>query len=305
MAKKKTGQPRPLTTSEVHELLSVVAAEHGRTFALAGEMSGGDGPGAWALASDEGPAVLKMLTGRDAVADLELRGAAIDVLRGRGYPAPRLLCFGTVPAGTYVVQARLPGGPIGASFTPAQLEEILRLHDLHADIGVPLPGEPWPVPVTRPVLEGADGFCVIESMRAYSPETDAFLDELQQMTREHVDEVHNTVDLVHFDFTYSNILGENGRVTGVIDWEAAMTGDRGFDVATFAFYVFDDGGLRRTLLARAVDVSGPGAIRVYLAHIMFRQTEWCTRYYGDDLVRFYLRHSRTMLDELDSLAASN
>jgi fructosamine-3-kinase len=302
---KKTGQPRPLTTREVRELLDVVASEHGRAFTLNGEMSGGDGPGAWALDSADGPAVLKFLPGRDEVADLELRGAAIDVLRERGYPAPRLLCLGTVPTGTYLVQERLPGAPIGAGFTPDQLDETLRLHDLHADIGVPLPGEPWPLPVTRPIFEGADGFCVIESMRSYSPETDAFLDELQQMTREHVDDIRNTGDLVHFDFQYANILGENGRVTGVIDWEAAMLGDRGFDLAAFAFYVFDDDALRRKLLARATDISGLPALRVYLAHIMFRQTEWCTRYYGDDLVRFYLRHSRTILGELDSLATSN
>jgi hypothetical protein len=36
---------------------------------------------------------------------------------------------------------------------------------------------------------------------------------------------------------------------------------------------------------------------VYLAHLIFRQTEWCTRFYGDDLVRFYLRHARVLMDE--------
>jgi aminoglycoside phosphotransferase (APT) family kinase protein len=297
----KTGNPRPLTTPEVHELLGVVSSTHGMTFVLAGEMSGGDGPGAWALTSEEGPAVLKFLPGRDEVADLEQRGRALEVLRARGYPAPKLLCFGTVPAGTYIVQERLPGSPIGGGFTPSQLDEILRLHDLHADIGVALPGEPWPLPVTRPIFEGADGFCVIESMRAYSPETDAFLDEMQQMTREHVDEIRNTTDLVHFDFQYANILGKDGCVTGVIDWEAAMLGDRGFDLAAFAYYVFDDAELRQQLLARVSEISGLGALRVYLAHIMFRQIEWCTRFYGDDLVRFYLDHSRTILDELPRL----
>ena len=77
-----------------------------------------------------------------------------------------------------------------------------------------------------------------------------------------------------------------------------MLGDRGFDLAAFAYYVFDDGDVRRRLMRRALDISGRGALLVYLAHIMFRQTEWCTRFYGDDLVRFYLAHSRTILDEL-------
>jgi hypothetical protein len=278
---KKTGNPRPLTDVQVHDVLDVVHERHGVRFELEGAFGGGDGPGAWALGSGGGPAVLKFLPGRE-----------------RGYPAPRLLCFGTVPAGTYVVQERLPGTPIGAGFTSAQLDDILRLHELHADVGVPLPGEPWPLPVTRPLFEGADGFCVIESMRAYSPETDGFLTELQELARTHEAECVDHGDLVHHDFQYANILGDGERVTGVIDWEAAMTGDRSFDLATFAFYIFDDGDLRRRLLARARDIAGDGALVVYLAHLMFRQTEWCTRFYGDDLVRFYLAHSRTILGEL-------
>lgn len=301
----KTGQPRPLATEEVRDLLALVGADHGINYELVGEMRGGDGPGAWELRSSDGDrAVLKVLAGRDATHDIEQRFAAVDVLRGRGYPAPRLLCCGSVPAGTYLVQERLPGSPIGSSFTPVQLDEILRLHELHTDIGIGLPGEEWPLSITRPVLEGADGFCVIETMRAYSSETDALLTELQEMTRTHAQAATRTGDVVHHDFTYANILGESGRVTGVIDWEAAMVGDGGFDLATFAFYVFKDDELRRRLLRRAAAISGPRALCVYFAHLIFRQTEWCTRFYGDDLVRFYLDHARTILDEVQSLAAS-
>jgi aminoglycoside phosphotransferase (APT) family kinase protein len=298
---EKTGQPRPLTGAEVHELLDVIASEHGLRFELAGELAGGDGPGAWELASAEGPAVLKMLLGRDVTAELEQRGRALDVLRGRGYPAPRSVCVGTIASGTYLVQERLSGEPLSYELTPDQVEEIVRLHALHADIGVDLPGETWPLPVTRPTLEGADGFCVIETMRAYAPETDAFLTELQDMTRTHADDVSRTGDIVHLDFTFANVLGSNGLVTGVIDWEAATVGDMGFDLATFAYYVFFDGVLRRALLARAAGISGVGALRVYFAHLMFRQTEWSTRFYDEDRVRFYLDHSRTILTELDAL----
>jgi hypothetical protein len=295
---EKTGNPRPLTTAEVRDLLVLITQRHGERYELAGELAGGDGPGAWALRSDAGAAVLKVLAGRDGTADLESRWRAVDVLRERGYPAPALRCIGTFDAGTYVVQQRLPGSPIGSGFTPGQLDEILGLLELHADIGVDLPGEPWPLPVTRPIFEGADGFCVIESMRAHSSETNAFLDELQGLARDHIGEVTDARDVVHLDFQYANILGENGHVTGVIDWEAATLGDRGFDLAAFAFYIFDDAGLRRRLMNRARNISGDGALLVYLAHIMFRQTEWCTRFYTDDLVRFYLDHSRTILSEL-------
>jgi hypothetical protein len=303
---EKTGQPRPLATDEVHELLALIGSRHGLELGYAGELAGGDGPGAWALTSPDGPAVLKVLTGRDVTSELEQRGRALDVLRGRGYPAPGLLCVGPVPdgvgpSGTYLVQERLPGEPLGYELTPDQVEEVVRLHGLHADIGVELPGEPWPLPVTRPTLEGADGFCVIETMRAHSPETDALLTELQDMTRAHVGDVTRTGDIVHLDFTFANVLGSGGLVTGVIDWEGATVGDMGFDLATFAFYVFFDPVLRRALLARTADISGAGALRVYLAHLIFRQTEWCTRFYDADRVRFYIDHSRTVLGDLDGL----
>ena len=303
---EKTGQPRPLATSEVDDLLREISSRHGRSFMYDGELAGGDGPGAWALTSDEGPAVLKFLPGRNTAVDLEQRGRALDVLRERGYPAPTLLCCGTVPdgagpAGTYLVQERLPGAPLGYELTPDQVEEVIRLHALHADIGVDLPGEAWPLPVTRPTLEGADGFCVIETMRAFSAETDALLTELQDMTRAHERDVARTGDIVHLDFTFANVLGVDGLVTGVIDWEAATVGDMGFDLATFAFYVFFDDVLRRALLARAAAISGGGALRAYVAHLVFRQVEWCTRFYDADRVRFFIDHSRKVLAELDAL----
>lgn len=303
---QKTGQPRPLDDVELTELIDVISGRYGTAFRLDGALAGGDGPGAWALTSPDGPAVLKFLPGRGATDELTRRYEAVDVLRARGYPAPRLLCLGTLsedpgPAGTYVVQERLPGSPVGDDATPGQLDDVVRLLELHADVGVGPSDESWPLPVTRPVLEGADGFCVIETMRAYSSETDDLLTELQEHTRAHMDETSRTGDLVHLDYQFSNILATDGVITGVIDWEAATLGDRAFDLSTLAFYVFTDDEQRRALIRRAAELSGLGAVRVYLAHLMFRQTEWCTRFYGDDRVRFYVDHSRTVLDELDDL----
>ena len=109
-------------------------------------------------------------------------------------------------------------------------------------------------------------------MRAGSSEgANDFLDELQDLARTHAADVTHTADLhPHFDFQYANILGEDGHVTGVIDWEAArLKVASSFDLAAFAYYVFDDGELQDHLMRRALEISGRGALLVYLAHIMF------------------------------------
>ena len=42
--------------------------------------------------------------------------------------------------------------------------------------------------------------------------------------------------LVHGDFGSNNVLAENGRVTGVIDWSEAMIGDSLYDIANLFFW---------------------------------------------------------------------
>lgn len=42
--------------------------------------------------------------------------------------------------------------------------------------------------------------------------------------------------LVHGDFGSNNVLAENGRVTGVIDWSEAMVGDSLYDIANLFFW---------------------------------------------------------------------
>jgi aminoglycoside phosphotransferase (APT) family kinase protein len=43
------------------------------------------------------------------------------------------------------------------------------------------------------------------------------------------------VDAVHVDFHPGNLLGVDGTITGVIDWDGAGRGDRRFDLVTLRF----------------------------------------------------------------------
>ena len=70
---------------------------------------------------------------------------------------------------------------------------------------------------------------------------------LQAVVLAHRDEHFETNDVVHFDFNPSNILLENGQVSGVIDWEGACAGDCTFNLATL---------LSKQSCSKGQDISG-------------------------------------------------
>ena len=46
-------------------------------------------------------------------------------------------------------------------------------------------------------------------------------------------------DVVHYDFSPYNMLADGDRITGVVDWDGATSGDAAFDLVTLAFYTYD------------------------------------------------------------------
>jgi Ser/Thr protein kinase RdoA (MazF antagonist) len=105
-------------------------------------------------------------------------------------------------------------------------------------------------------------------------------------------DLRDTGDLVHWDYTTSNVLVADGRVTGIVDWDGALNGDRIFDVATLFYYT-------RTPLLRdyALEQRDERVFAAYLAHMILRQTGWSIRYHepdaGTQLVRDGLELSKT------------
>jgi hypothetical protein len=76
-------------------------------------------------------------------------------------------------------------------------------------------------------------------------------------------------------------------------------GDRAFDLATLAFYVYDAGELRRPILARLSSLASWAAVRAYLAHMVLRQVEWSVRHYPRALAtRHHLRLARLVLADI-------
>ncbi len=291
------------TESTAEPLASVVRgvnAAHGTSYALVGRFRTGE-QGAYRLRDAAGREwVLKWSPGNRDVAGLAATAQLLDRLRGAGHRAPRFAAWGALqrdPVGRYVVQEALPGAP-PARIDQGLVAQILALTELQSGVaaGIPFavpaatahaPRALWPALPVRDVLDGGDGYCLLESMRAHSPRTAALLEALREFVAAHASGVAQraaTDDAVHFDLNPANVLAEQGRVTGVVDWDGACAGDRAFDLCTLLFYCYDpatgaDASVRATLWDRACALSGPAAVGVYLAHMAHRQVEWMVRHH--------------------------
>ena len=184
--------------------------------------------------------------------------------------------------------------------TMAYLPRLLELNQLQAG-GNPPGRRDWPAYVVETVMVGAQGYCLIDTLRTTSPATAELLGVLQGIASAHAGDECRTDDIVHFDFTAMNVLVEDEQVSGVIDWEGACAGDRAFDLATLLFYAYDVPELRERLWRHALELAAPGPLGVYLAHLILRQVEWSIRNHDQAIVKHFLGITEGLLGDLRRL----
>jgi aminoglycoside phosphotransferase len=287
-----------MTTVSPASLLEAINQEHRLALTLAARYSGGE-QGAYALVGADGARlVLKWTAGLGGVERFRRAASVAKRLRARGYPTPEYLYYGSVYDTSYLIQSELPGHPMGR-LTAAFLPSLLALNELQAgQAGAGAGPHEWPKIVVDSVLYGADGYCLLDTMRSYSAVTDRLLDTLQAVVAAHAADTDTTTDdIVHFDFTAANILVGDRQITGVIDWEGACAGDRAFDLATLLFYSADRPEICRLLWRRARELSGVAALRVYLAHLILRQVEWSIRHHNQPTIERWLARAEQVLHE--------
>jgi aminoglycoside phosphotransferase (APT) family kinase protein len=178
--------------------------------------------------------------------------------------------------------------------TLSVLPQLLELNGRQAGLATSVRSD-WPGPVVDTVMEGGDGYCLLDSLRAYSSTTEELLHMLQAIVSAHRNEQFETHDVVHFDFNPSNILIENGQISGVVDWEGTCAGDCTFDLATLLFYAYDVLDVRESLLHAIWERVSPGVLSVYMAHLILRQVDWSIRHHHRDTVDSYLRMAEHVL----------
>jgi Phosphotransferase enzyme family len=301
-------------SDELRSVLRQVNARHGTALVLGERFRRGE-QGAFRLRDAAGgESVLKWRPGERDLGRLPVEVPLLDRLRSRGYPIPRYVAWGVLetPPGRYTVQQLLPGQSAWGIAGQA-LEDALALNDLQAGAAASLlePGaagrpayEPWRRLVPRLALEGGDGFCHLEAMRAYSTQTAALLARVQAYVASRAARLARRPagDVVHFDFGGPNILVDGGRVTGVVDWGSpAVPGDRTFDLATLLFYdgyYADVATTRARVWARALELVDAETFGVYLHHMVHRQTDWSIRHHDAAAVARVLEVGRAVLDDL-------
>jgi Phosphotransferase enzyme family len=255
-------------------------ARHGTEFVLAGDYEDGE----------VGAQRLLDTAGARFVLKLQPPGLAPQTtvaLRAVGYPAPRYV----IATASYSVQAELPGSPLGGWGT-GDRDDILELNALQAGRAVD-DDRSWPARGVESVLTGFEEYMVVATLAAHSRDGQELLDRCRRAVERQPSSLKTNADIVHWDFTASNILVDGARITGVIDWGGTCSGDCLFDLATYLFYARGSAPrLERYLLDRL----GPQGLSVYLAHMAVRQADWSIRHHGGragwEMVRYGLALAR-------------
>jgi hypothetical protein len=178
--------------------------------------------------------------------------------------------------------------------TPEVVPRLLELNSMQR--GLSMPGRrDWPRRIVDTVLFGGDGYCLLVPLQTYSSETVELLAMLQSIVRRYGDDIFETNDLVHFDFNPTNILADQGTISGVIDWQEPCSGDSTFDLATLMFYAWGVPLVRDLLWRHLLQRIEPGVLGVYLAHVILRQVDWSIRHHGESEIRYFLACAREML----------
>lgn len=180
-------------------------------------------PGPWSE-----PLVLRILRAHHPPA-LVLREQAVqNTVADAGYPAPRVLLASAeaVPIGAaFLVMQRLPGRPL-VDAQPFGMDRVLtdaqlRLHALD------------PAPLVRALGEaiGFDGYLTALERRVTAAALTGLAPALRWL-RARCPPAEAAPVICHGDLHPLNVLVENGRLTGVLDWPNALVADAAFDVAT-------------------------------------------------------------------------
>lgn len=202
------------------------------------------------------------------------RGIAdlLDIARGRGVPAPRYEHVLQVGDAVAVIQERLPGSA-PTEITPHLIDQLVELN--HRLRGA-LPESPHP-PTPLYLTESGPGFCIHETLAAFSDRTRRLLDWVREVGATSGSTMDGP-DLVHLDYQPANVLTDSDEITGIIDWDGAGRGDGGFDLVVLYFGLHPRHTDRRLYRILTEELSGED-LRKYWASMSLRMVDWAIRHY--------------------------
>jgi thiamine kinase-like enzyme len=280
------------------DVLHRIALHDGRMFKLLGPLSGGEVGGSFVEDSDGRKLVLKCWDDVAARPRAERLVARIARLRALGYPAPHYEQVIEVAGVVVLLQEVMPGEANNA-LTHTIVDDLLALHGLHDGLGEK--DASWQTDKVRLLVEGGNGYCLHEPLRAHSRDTRRLLDCIEEVGRNSAGLAFPSGDVVHTDFHHLNVLVAGGRVTSVIDWDGSCSGDRAFDLVTLAYgcaWGECERGVEERLWAAVDRATTPDVRTAYLAVMSLRLVDWSIRHHPAGSVDFWLRRSERLLPGL-------
>lgn len=263
-----------VTFEEINFVIRVVNAHHGTNYELLNRFDGGEW-GAYRIAEPgKQPVVLKFfinLSNTNIVdIDLDLAKNITDKLLSLGYPVPKYIYSGLISHGIYWVQQELPGEPLWKSPTVEQIEKILSFLFLQKSQAVS-EKQNYSLLIKDTVFGKRLGG--LQSIQNYSSELREFLDKLTLSIKDLEGLTLPKSDIVHGDFSYHQVMIDNGKITGIIDWQEAGCGDWLVDLTRLIYSLHDRPQLANPIVRHIKQEDLP-RIRLYTAFTAIEMLSW-------------------------------
>ena len=254
----------------------------------------------FATSPDGAPVVVKWFTDPAVKERYTALLPALDVLRERGVPVPEYPYVLHGDGWTLSAQQVLPGASTDNP-TPAMVDQVIECVAKQA--GIAAPGlrsvrYPWGALIVRALTVGVDGWALHEPLRTRDRRSASVLDRIEAVGADADPMWFPENGLVHLDLHTDNLLaGDDGTLTGIIDWEGAGTGDFRFDLVRFAF---DLDGHDQPIweLVEDTDIEHH-VLRSYVALQALQCTAWQIQHDTPDVLR-QLDRAERVLDRYDA-----
>jgi len=160
---------------------------------------------------------------------------------------------------------------------------MLEINDLQAGLA-PGHASSWREFIRQTLTEGAEVWCLHEPLRSHSPATAAVLRRIEAVGGGMGPLPER--DLVHVDFHHRNVLRDGGELIAVVDCEGFRSGDRLFDLVTFAYCLpvaETEDGVSTRLWDHVLSVGQSDAVAAYIAHMALRRLDWVIRHHPEEV----------------------
>lgn len=270
------------TADEVLSLIDLINKREGANWSVVRRIPGGSQQGAHEVRDGQGTrAVLKWHTGHIPAERLPRTARLVERARAHGWPTPRWLAFGALPAQSAYIIEEFIDGVAPTVIDEALLERLLIANRLQADLQ-PETDSDWSAYIHGVVFD-QDPNGDIARLRARR-DTAAFAARLDEFTHLARGTALPTTDLVHGDFTPWNVLVRDGSPL-LVDAAHAGKGTRAYDLAVLL--IDSQSGLSahatRQILDEALSLVGVRGLRLCLAARMIVLLEWGGRHWPADV----------------------